>query len=339
MTANANTAAWLTTPKSYPFEIKEAPTWTPSPTEILIKNHAVAINPVDGSIQSTAWWPLAYPTILGHDVAGEVAAIGSSVTRFKIGDRVLGQAVGMTSKRNEDAAFQKYTLVAENLACYIPDHLGYESAVALPLGVSTAACGLFQEDFLNLQYPSVPAAKPTGQTLLVWGGAGSVGSNAIQLAVAAGYEVLSTASPKNFDLVKSLGASQVFDYASRTVIEDIVTALKSKTLAGAIDCIGPDALEQTVQVVKRASGVKFVATANGGLDDDVVTVKMIIGSSLKHNDVGKAIYEDFLPRALVEQKYVAAPEPLVIGRGLERVQEGVDLYRTGVGARKVVVLV
>jgi NADPH:quinone reductase-like Zn-dependent oxidoreductase len=72
--------------------------------------------------------------------------------------------------------------------------------------MSTAACGLFQEDHLALQRSSA-LPKPTSKTLLVWGGSTSVGSNAIQLAVAAGYEVFTTASPKNFDYVKKLGAA------------------------------------------------------------------------------------------------------------------------------------
>lgn len=334
---SSNSAAWLVEPKSHPFQVKEAPTWKPSADEILVKNHAVAINPVDGSIQSSAWWPLNYPTILGHDIAGEVAAVGANVTRFKPGDRVLGHAVAMVSKRLEDAAFQAYTIINSTLASPIPDDLTYERAAVLPLGVSTAACALFQKDFLNLQHPSVPAAKSTGETVLIWGGASSVGSNAIQLAVAAGYEVVTTASAKNFAYVKSLGAAEVFDYNSPTVIDDLVAALKGKTLIGGVDSIGPEATPQTVEVVKRSQGVKFVATAKGGLDDDVVGVKMVYATTLKDNEVGKAVYEDFLPKALEKKTYIAAPEPLVVGSGLDRIQEAVDVLAKGISARKVVV--
>lgn len=110
--------------------------------------------------------------------------------------------------------------------------MAYEDAAVLPLALSTAACGLFQKDQLGLEYPSA-TAKPTGKTLLVWGGSTSVGSNAIQLAVAAGYDVIATASPRNFDYVKGLGAGQVFDYNSSTVVADIVAALHGRTIAGA----------------------------------------------------------------------------------------------------------
>ncbi len=109
-TMASNTAAWITAAKSKPFEVKEAPHWTPAENEILVQNHAVAINPVDGSMQSFAWLPLNYPTIFGHDVAGEVVAMGPKVTRFKLGARVLGNTVGMLTKQNQDNAFQAVTI-------------------------------------------------------------------------------------------------------------------------------------------------------------------------------------------------------------------------------------
>jgi NADPH:quinone reductase-like Zn-dependent oxidoreductase len=109
----------------------------------------------------------------------------------------------------------------------------FRNAVVLPLTLSTAACGLFEKDQLALQHPSAKP-KATGQTLVVWGGSTSLGSNAIQLAVAAGYEVITTASPKNFGYVRKLGAAHVFDYRSRTAVEDIVKAIGGGSNAGAL---------------------------------------------------------------------------------------------------------
>ncbi|RHZ45585.1 zinc-binding alcohol dehydrogenase family protein [Aspergillus thermomutatus] len=336
-----NAAAWLSEAKSYPFEIKKSELGNPEANEILVRNHALAINPIDGMIQTKAFFPLNYPTILGQDVAGEVISVGDNVTRFKPGDRVLGHAVGLMAGRNEACAFQTYTILQVNLACEIPDRLTYEQAVVLPLCLSTAACGMFQEDFLHLKLPTEPRAASTGQTLLVWGGASCVGSNAIQLAVAAGYEVIATASPKNFDYVKRLGARQVFDYGSPTVCEDIVHAAKDRVLAGAVDCIGFSATAVCVDILSRSQGEKFVATVKGGFapPPDGIQVKHIFGTTLKDNFVGKAVYEDFLPRALLSEAFVPAPAPLVVGAGLERVQEAVHLYgKGGISAQKVVVL-
>ena len=104
----------------------------------------------------------------------------------------------------------------------------------LPLGLSTAACGLFQKDYLALAYLTVSPPSLTGGTLPVWGRSTSVGSNAIQLAVAAGYEVVTTASAKNWEYVKKLGAGAAFDYNSESVVRGFVEAFKGKKCAGAV---------------------------------------------------------------------------------------------------------
>ncbi|KAI0109239.1 zinc-binding oxidoreductase CipB [Nemania sp. FL0031] len=339
MASGNNIAAFIPHAKAHPFEVGPAPTWTPGPNEILVKNATVAINPVDGNLQYAAIYPLNYPTVLGQDVAGVVAAVGPGVTRFQIGDRVVGHATSMTSGRQQDGAFQLYTTLQTNMVSPIPAKMSYEDAVVLPLGLSTAAAGLFQKGFLNLQLPLEPARQPTGKTLLVWGGSSSVGSNAIQLATAAGYEVITTASAHNFDYVKKLGASQVFDYNSPTVHEDLLNAFKSKTLAGVMDCIGAAAWAICVDVALKTPGNKFVATTKRGFPDppEGVTLQAVFGLTIKDDETGKAMYEDFLPKALEAGSYKPVPEPLLAGQGLESVQAAVDLHRAGVSARKVVV--
>ena len=149
----------------------------------------MAINPIDWKLQERLFFPLNYPTILGLDLAGEVVEVGSSVSLFSKGDRVLGHALIKSSSRESrkecESAFQLYTIVQGCLASKSPAACRSNKLV-LPLCLSTAACGMFQKHFLALQYPLLNP-KPTGKTLLVWGGATSVGSNAIQLGVAAGY--------------------------------------------------------------------------------------------------------------------------------------------------------
>ena len=306
-----------------------------------------------------------YPFIIGMDTAGEVVEVGPGVTRFKVGDRVVGPANGTDQKYNSPAhgAFQLYTVLLVDAASQIPPTLSYESAAVLPLGLCTAACGLFQKDQLGLQLPSV-SRKPTGKTLLVWGGSTSVGCNAIQLAVAAGYEVITTCSPKNFDYVKKLGASEAFDYNSKTVISDIINAFKEKSTAGALS-IGARAAENCLDILDKCSGNKFISMATypvpqtppkhfvvlsiaasymSGMANIWVKSKtrgirtnFIFGSTLLYNEVGKAIYVDFLPQALAEGTYIAAPDPYVVGKGLENIQTGFDVQKKGMSAKKVVV--
>lgn len=343
----SNSAAWLVAPKAKPLEVKSAPLWTPGDNEILLRNHAVAINPIDEAFQTRAIYPLKYPTILGHDVAGEVVAVGPNVTNFKTGARVLGHAVGMATGRHQDNAFQNYTILYNNMASEIPDDLSFEKAAVIPLGFSTAAAGLFQDDLLNLKLPTEPAAPAgsAGQTVLIWGGASSVGCNAIQLAVAAGYSVIATASPKNFDFVKTLGATQVFDYRSPSIIDDLVAAFDGLTSAGALDCVGGSAWTACTSVLARlpesAGGKKFVATTKRGHPDPPAGVQMkaLFAITIKDNRVGKAVYEEYLPAALKAGSFVPAPEPLVVGKGLESVQVAIDRYsQGGISARKIVVV-
>ena len=98
------------------------------------------------------------------------------------------------------------------------------------MGFTTASEVLLQADRLALSFPALNP-KPNGKAVLIWGGASSVGCNAIQLGVAAGDEVYTTRSSRNFDLCrKTLGASSVFDYGNADVVSQIVTALKYKTI-------------------------------------------------------------------------------------------------------------
>ncbi|KAI0903559.1 zinc-binding oxidoreductase CipB [Ustulina deusta] len=337
--APRNQAAWIMGAKSHPFQVKEAPMWTPGSGEILVRNSAAAINPVDGSLQTSAFWPLNYPAILGQDVAGQVVAVGADVTRFREGDRVLGHALGMATKRNQDSGFQLYTILQSNMASQLPANVSFESACVLPLACSTAAAALFQDSGLRLQLPTEPRQPLTGKTVLVWGGSSSLGSNAIQLAAAAGYEVITTASPKNFDYVKRLGASQVFDYQSSGVQENLVNAFQGKSIAGALDCIGGPSWQICMYVVQQTAGNKVIISAKRGFPEPLegVTIKGLFGTSVKDSHVGKAIYEGFLPQALESGSYVPAPEPLVVGKGLNSIQDAVDFHRKGVSASKVVV--
>jgi NADPH:quinone reductase-like Zn-dependent oxidoreductase len=157
----------------------------------------------------------------------------------------------------------------------IPDSLPYENGVVLPLAISTAAAGLYQKDFLALPYPTVNT-KPSGKTILIWGGASSVGSTAIQLAVSSGLEVVSTASKRNLDYVKGLGAKHVIDYAEPSAVEDIVKLLKGSKFLGAYDAISsPGTLKATAEIVSQLGGGKIatvLAAPAEGLPSNVTAI-------------------------------------------------------------------
>ncbi len=367
-----NTSAWFIQGRPG-MHIGPAPYTPPRAGELVVRTHAVAVNPVDWLIPLIgrfAYPWLKSPAILGFDLSGEVVEIGPDVTRFRVGDRVLALAVGTEKRRNTPAegAFQQHVVVLERLTCPLPDHLTYEQGAVLPLGVSTAACGLFQKDQLALQHPSATPI-PTGQTLLIWGGSTSVGQNAIQLAVAAGYEVVTTASPHNFARVKALGASHVFDYRSKTVVQDLVAALQGMTLAGALS-VASGATGACIEVLRACRGRKFISIASTPVSFERlgeqpraplllprligqmlgataslrlkarragIRTKSIWGASLMNDEVGPLIFKAFLPAALAGRRYLAAPEPDVVGHGLGAIQQGLEVQRRGVSAKKVVI--
>ncbi|KAH7040039.1 chaperonin 10-like protein [Microdochium trichocladiopsis] len=382
-----NSAAWLKGVKVRALEVRDAPYTEPAADEIVLRVHAVALNPIDYMTQhqGSLMFPwIKYPFILGTDVAGEVVQVGTDVDadgnsplaavgKVRVGDRVVGFAAGTDEKRNRAAegGFQHYTVLAARMATRIPDGMTWEQAAVLPMGVTTAAAALFKKDQLGLQWPQGPA-KTTPQStgkdneiVVIWGGSTSVGSNAIQLAVAAGYEVLTTCSPKNNNALHSLGAARCFDYRSSAVVADIVAACYGRKVAGAV-AIGHgsgfccmDVLAQCSTPGKR----KYVAMVSYPMPDVVdpsmarmgasymvgsarlrlkglssgCDYKAVFSSNIIHDEVSVKVWNEFLGAALESGEYKAVPEAEVVGSGLESVQGGLDKLKKGVSYKKLVV--
>ena len=255
-----NKAAWLMEKCGHPFKIDDAPMPKPSPRQITIKVLAVAINPVDAGIQFQGLIVEKYPAILGIDAAGEVSAVGSEVQGgFKVGDRVTG-LFDQETHGGGDGSFQLYCNLRDTLTSKIPDNVSFKDACVLPLGMDTACIALFEGYNLGLPYPKVNP-QPTGRAVVIWGGSSSVGSCGIQAAKAAGLKVASTASAKNLEYCKSIGADYAFDYRSESVVADIVAALKGKEFAGVFSAVfGDDVYIKSAEICKQLGGKQMVAT-------------------------------------------------------------------------------
>ncbi|GAM82788.1 hypothetical protein ANO11243_007740 [Dothideomycetidae sp. 11243] len=346
--APENQAAWLPAAQATPLEVGPAPYTPPGPGQLVIKNSAVGINPVDHNKQrlGDAFLPhVRYPIVQGEDVAGTVVEVGEGVTRFKVGDRVLAVCCVIPTNNAAEGAFQRYTVVREWLTTPLPKNISFEQACVLPLALLTASVGLFGTDYLALDLPVLPKPHTKDRVVIVTGGASAVGGTAIQLTVAAGYEVVSTASPKNFEHVKRLGASHVFDYNSATIADDLLAAVKGKHLCGAYS-IGDGTADVLAKVLTSHEGqgktCMTIARAEGSHNVDEnsgVDVKFILaGPSFIGQDTPlRPIFADYLPCALEEGSFVPAPEPMVVGKGLDKIQEAYEVHRKGVSAKKVVV--
>ncbi|CAA7267185.1 unnamed protein product [Cyclocybe aegerita] len=194
------------------FVLRDVEKYKPGAGEILIKIKAVALNPADWKIQKYGIIVEEFPVILGFDVAGDVEEVGEGVTEFAKGDRVFCQReLGGTK-----GGFQQFVLSPAATTAKIPPSISYDEAASIPVALSTAYIGLYNQHphGAGLSAPLSPAeeGKYAGEPLIVLGGGSSVGQLAIQLAKLSGFSpIVTTASLKHTDFLKSLGATHVFN--------------------------------------------------------------------------------------------------------------------------------
>ncbi|KAI1137502.1 GroES-like protein [Hypoxylon sp. FL0543] len=301
--------------------------------QLLVKVHAWAMNPCDAILQDQALPFIKYPIILGQDIAGIVEAAGrTAASKFRVGDRVFGFTI--------NHGFQDYVLVDYTLTAKIPDRLSFAEASVFPLCCTTASFSLFGKDYLGLPLPTLNPTD-TGKSVLIWGGSSAVGSNAIQLAKAAGFEVITTCSPRSFDYVQGLGASKAFDYNSPSVVDDVAAELDRGTCAGIYLAVG--SVAAACQVSHKSKQKLFVASSNPVNPEDVpegVEAKMAFGTggADMFKEILPATFGGFLVEALERGAYKVAPPPEVVSKkGLDGIQEALDLLKKGTSAKKLVV--
>jgi NADPH:quinone reductase-like Zn-dependent oxidoreductase len=172
----------------------------PKGDELLVRIHATTVNRTDTGFRSAEYVPARVFTglfrprsgILGNEFAGEVEAVGSAVSEFKLGDRVFGIRHG---------AQAEYLCVRESgIVAHMPAEMSFEEAAAVADGALTALSGLQKVDLR------------AGRGILVYGASGSIGTASVQLARHFGAQVTAVCSTENVELVRSLGADEVIDY-------------------------------------------------------------------------------------------------------------------------------
>ena len=174
----------------------------PSGHDLLVAVKAIAVNPVDTKVRSPKDKVEPSPRVIGYDAAGIVEAVGPDVTLFKVGDEVFYAGDITRAGTNSE-----YHLADERVVGRKPKSLSFADAAALPLTSITAYEVLFDRIGIDA------GGRDAGMTLLIIGGAGGVGSIAIQLAKIAGQVVVTTASrPETIDWVRKLGADHVVNH-------------------------------------------------------------------------------------------------------------------------------
>ncbi|ENV33854.1 NADP-dependent oxidoreductase [Acinetobacter gerneri] len=176
-------------------EINEVAMPIPNDEQVLIKIKAFGINPLDWKLRAGImqhFFTLNFPHLLGAEFAGVISKIGKNVTQFKVGDHVYGRA---------NHTYAQYSVAHPSSLQIIPEFLDFAQAASLPSGSQIAYSAL-----------SVIGQIKKGQDVLIHAGAGSVGSNAIQIAKKFGANITTTVSENNLNLAKKLGADHIIDY-------------------------------------------------------------------------------------------------------------------------------
>ena len=221
-------------------QLTDIPAPAPRPRDILIAVRAAGLNPVDFKFRQGKLRAILRPKlpfVLGNELAGEVIAVGSDVKRFRVGDRVFARVA-----KDRAGAFAEQACVDEDDAALMPRDLDFTAAAAVPLAALTALQALRDE----------LTVKP-GQKVFISGGAGGVGTFAIQIAKWLGAHVTTTASQRGEALVRSLGCDEVIDYTAQDI---------SKTAArfdAGFDLIGGKTLEQMFEIMKPGTRIVSVA--------------------------------------------------------------------------------
>lgn len=291
----------------------------PGPGELLVRVGAAGVNPFDGKVADGYFdgvRPHRFPLILGVDGAGRVESVGPGVVEYRPGDRVYGQFLHSPVGTG---TYCELTTVPERIGIdRIPSGVEAVAAAAIPTAGMTARVSLDQ------------LALRRGETLLVLGAAGGVGTIAVQLAVADGVRVFAGSRPEHFEFLRRIGASECFDTAAPDLVPLVRRALP-EGVHGLLDVMHPSAdLGRLLPVLRPGAAV---ASTIGAAGDDVARPAGVRGINIdmqpSHALLGRL--SDALARGVLKA-------PVEARLPLERGPEAIAQLRAGRGKGKTVLL-
>lgn len=283
----------------------------PGEGQVLVEVHASSLNPFDTTIRSgymKDMIPLQFPVTLGGDIAGVVAKVGEGVTNFAVGDAVYGQANVVAGN---SGAFAEYAVTSAGQVAVAPHGLEFTDAASLPL-VGVSALQALQEH-INLQ---------PGQKIFIHGGAGGIGTIAIQVAKHIGAHVATTATGEGIELVKSLGADDVIDYKMHNYADVL------KEYDAVFDTVGDD-FDATFAILKPGGvAVSMIASAN-----EAAAKELGITAMTQSTHVTTAVLDTL--RQLVEAGVIVAQVDQIFS--LDAIKEAFDARETGTVRGKIAI--
>ncbi|KAI8667066.1 PKS-ER domain-containing protein [Fusarium sp. Ph1] len=314
---------------------EQLPMPQPGPNQALVKVFTAAQNPTDVLCFDNKIF--GNGAVLGCDFTGKVEALGSNVTRLKVGDTIAGLIWG--GEIEGQGAYSEYTLADEKICFRFPDNIPLEQAATVPLAATTAWLALFRSQSL-----AIDRTAGSDVQLLIWAGSTSVGLYAVQIAALFGFQVATVCSPRHFPLLHSHGAKYIFDYKDPDVIQKIRKALPD--IKYIFDTIGTQSSSVRASRAMGDSGGVLCTVRPGKEFTEKVTARtkvtsvLVFTSFLKNHQMGANLFpaseEDHqlasefyeeLPGLLSENK-IRPNTPWVIN-GFNGIPEGFQAYRDG----------
>jgi len=233
------------------FEERDVERPHPRPGEVMVRVVAAGTNPVDAKVRAAGGSRgLEAPIILGADVSGVVEEVGPGVTDLAPGDEVY--YTPEVSGPGSNGAYAEYHVARADIVAKKPASLSHEEAAAVPLAGGTAYEALVRR-----------LAVKVGETTLIHGGAGGVGSFAVQIARASGARVLATAGPDNQETLEALGADVAIDYTQQDVAE--VALDYTGGVDAVLDAVGGETVVNSIPATRPFGRLATILGAQGDL--------------------------------------------------------------------------
>lgn len=367
--------AAVTPSKGRPFETLQRKTLKPGPGELLVAVKSVALNPADMYMRDLGLLISAYPTVAGFDFSGLVLEIGEGVPvgSFQPGlTRVAGYASSFwRSFDSRYGAFQERCIVPWQHVISLPaTNLSWNHAATLPVAVqvplmawdalqlprvggssSLKSPGTYSQG-LGTSEPTEPAhikSRGQSQALLIWGASSSVGTMGVQTARLLKQDdrssivaVYATCGSANMDYIRSLGADAVFDYEDPGVVDALVSVANEANLVIRHCFLAMGQLAQCQSVLKvfthaRIASAPIIPQDAKNIDGVEVVFLQPPSEEEKRLELFRFAFGPWLTESLARGVIKPSPEPKVVGKGLESINQGINMLREGVSCTKLVV--
>lgn len=259
--------------------------------EVLVRIKAAGVNPVDAAVPQgylEERLPHGFPLIPGWDLSGVVEERGFSARRFEEGDEVYAYA---RRPKVQWGTFAEYIVIPESYLSTKPESISHEKAGAIPLTGLTAYQSLF--DAGDLQQ---------GQTVLILGASGGVGTFAIQLAKAKGAKVIGIASEKNHEYMKELGADETITYEDTDISEAVLHAAPNGVDL-IFDCTRGDTLERSLKTLKSDGKLVSITKSNPDIDSNIAFEYVFVEPNSKQLDHLRELVDEGKIKVPISKKY------------------------------------